>query len=111
MLLKNNPNLIIEEEVHELASILDAELKSYTKNAGWPDHIVKSLRVVADTNNNISYSFPEELSDEIDDLEYGAMGKMPSAAKRPFENRAGSIIANYIESKAFPRLFDALEVM
>lgn len=54
--------------------------------AGWPAKCVNKLTVVV-TSDGITIEYPEDLAEEIEDLEYGTYTTSPSPVMRSFIER------------------------
>lgn len=93
-----------------LQPVLEDNLKEFAETAGWPANIVKALSV--DFNgDNLLVKYPEELSDQIDDLEYGKMYGVPNPAIRPFIYNSESYIKDVLAVHTLALILDAEEVI
>lgn len=70
-------------------------LRTEAASAGWPDYIVDSIFVDFD-GSSLFINYPDQLSDEIDDLEYGKPYGLPNPVIRPFTSRSESIITQVL---------------
>jgi len=68
----------------------DAEFKAMAKSAGWPSELVEQISV----SSNIEFEYPDEVAEEIENLEYGEVGGAPNSVMRPFLARYGRGIAS-----------------
>ena len=74
----------LEQEVLEkLLPYLTEELQKMAKSSGWPSAIAASL-AVEEQNHDISITYPEQVEDEIQKLEYGDGIMPPRSVLRPF---------------------------
>jgi VIT1/CCC1 family predicted Fe2+/Mn2+ transporter len=73
----------------------DSEFKALAKSAGWPSELVEQISV----SSNIEFEYPDEVAEQIENLEYGEVGGAPNSVMRPFLARHGrSIAAGQAES-------------
>lgn len=89
---KPDLNSISAEVTAELLEDLNNDLQGGASSAGWPSHIVSSLSV-KNLNGSIFIDYPNTLSNEILDLEYGTDSTQPSAVMRKFKSRNADKIA------------------
>ena len=89
----------------ELESQLTAALKKMADAAEWPAHIISELIVNVDDDLQMVIQYPEALSAEIDDLEYGSADSgRPNSVIRPFTLEANKIITKYLLDVVFPKM-------
>ena len=67
----------------------DSEFKALAKSAGWPNELVEQISVTA----NIEFEYPDEIAEQIENLEYGEVGGAPNSVMRPFLARYGKDVA------------------
>lgn len=111
-MLRNAELVDIAEETSDiLSNPLTQELRSFAAGAGWPDYIVQSLTVEADGNGQLVINYPEALSLDIENLEYGDINSLPNAVIRPFIYRSQSDVSMAIEKYAVGELMETLGVV
>lgn len=94
----------VEEEAFlKAAERLTPEFRQLALNAGWPAGVVLQMTVEA-FEGALYVDYPEELKDEVEDLEYGTPKSAPNAVIRPFmaryEDNIGDIFSSAFESVA-----------
>ena len=83
-----------EEFSSKHISNADSEFKALAKSAGWPSELVEQISV----SSNVEFEYPDEVAEQIEDLEYGVVGGAPNSVMRPFLARYGkSVKANQEE--------------
>ena len=93
-----------------LRPVLEENLKKFAQTAGWPPNIVNSLSI--DFNgDDLLVKYPDEMSDEIDDLEYGKPYSVPKAAIRPFIYDSEAYIKDVLATHALGLILDEAEVI
>ena len=65
------------------AEQLSAELQQYARSAGWPEKICTQLRIRQEDGEYIA-SFPTNITNQVNDLEYGTQDSAPSPVIRTF---------------------------
>lgn len=79
-------NLIADKVTSTVAGSLTDDLQSYASDAGWPVHLVSSLSV-KNEDGVISIEYPDTMSKDILDLEFGTTKSSPTAVLRKFVTR------------------------
>lgn len=97
------------DAAHFLQPILQKNLQEDAATAGWPANIVQSLTVDFD-GSNLSVKYPDELADQIDDLEYGKPFGLPNAVIRPFVYSSEPYIRDVLVTRTLDLILDAEEV-
>ena len=111
-MLRNAELVDIAEETSDiLSNPLTDELRSMASAANWPDYIVQSLTVEADGKGELVINYPESLTLEIENLEYGDINSLPNAVLRPFIYRSHPEISKAIEQYAVGELMETLGVV
>jgi hypothetical protein len=82
---------------------LNKLLKSTALSAGWPKNLVDNLTVAFD-GKALYVNYPEQYAQQVEDLEYGAVGSLPNPAIRPFINRSDSVLKTVFQGKIFDDL-------
>jgi hypothetical protein len=80
---------IAESVTHELTMSLHETARA----ANWPGELINALEVIND-NGSVYVSYPDQLKQRIEDLEYGSTNESPNSVIRPFINRAVSTLSN-----------------
>lgn len=99
----------VSDAAHFLKPILQSNLTSDATTAGWPANIVSALVVDFD-GSNLSVKYPDELANQIDDLEYGKPFGLPNPVLRPFVYRSETYIEDVIVSRTLDLVLDMKEV-
>lgn len=89
--------------------VLNSRLKAFALAAGWPESIVNSMSIEFE-GGEIFINYPEALSDEIDDLEYGKPFTLPNPVIRPFIERNSSLVADVMAGTTVDRILELQEV-
>ena len=112
MLLKSDSlEQLSEKASTELIAPLTELLHSLASTSGWSPSIVSALKVNINEKHELFVDYPDALKEEIEDLEYGAFGKLPNAVIRPFILRAPDIISNILETHIVSELFYSMGVI
>lgn len=88
---------------------LNASLKTYASSAGWPEKVVAAMYVEFD-GGDIFINYPENLADEIDDLEYGKPFGLPNPVIRPFIERNKSVVVDVLANITLDKILQMEEV-
>ena len=65
------------------AEQLSAELQQYARSSGWPENICTQLHIRQEDGEYVA-SFPSNITDQVNDLEYGTQTTPPNPAIRTF---------------------------
>jgi hypothetical protein len=80
----------IKDALHKASGdathLMSAHLRSEARASGWPEHIVRTLRVSHNNGEFHIHAHPDHHA-EIQNLEYGTPSTQPTAAIRRFNNR------------------------
>ena len=71
----------------DISKGLTAKLRAYAYNNGWPTNLSRTLSVVKNSDETFRIGFPEELEDQILDVEMGTQNNPPNPVMRQFMNR------------------------
>ena len=74
---------LAQAALQKAAERLTPELKNTALMSGWPPYIVEQL-TVKESDGELYVDYPQELSSQIEDLEYGTQTATPNAVLRPF---------------------------
>ena len=94
----------------ELTPLLTTDLHIIAAQSGWPQTLVKVLKVDLSPTLQLEVTYPEENKSEVEDMEYGTPSQLPNAAIRPFILRAPKIIEKFLEERTLPEMFKELGV-
>lgn len=100
---------VATDAAHFLTPILQEKLRELAETSGWPTNVVNALVVDFD-GNNLSIKYPDEMSDEIDDLEYGKPFGLPNSVIRSFVYNSEPYIKEVLVSRTLDLILDASEV-
>jgi hypothetical protein len=96
----------------ELAEYLKPKLETlFTKlavSSGWPSNIIEAVTVVINPDLSLTLEYPDTLKDQIENLEYGAIGEIPNAVIRPFMLRSQAYVEAAIKDKTLGALLDSV---
>jgi hypothetical protein len=74
----------LEDNLKTASLSLNKAWTGTAQNAGWPDEMHSQVSVNA-SPSGVSFNYPDAISDEVFDTEYGSVGKKPKAAMRVLE--------------------------
>lgn len=97
------------DAAHFLQPILQDNLTELATTAGWPANIVAALVVDFD-GSSLSVKYPDELANEIDDLEYGKPFGVPNSVIRPFVYDSEPYIKEVLVCRTLDLILDTEEV-
>ena len=80
-------------------------LKVSAKNAGWPNNVVKQLKV-SFKDLQITVYYPETYAQQIDDLEYGNGTDSPQPVFRQFVAKNMNLITKDLSDSSLDYLFE-----
>ena len=99
-------NSSIFKSVRELDRQLTKDLQTRALNAGWPKSVVSQLRVKV-SKNDVSVTWPSNIADIVDDLEYGTPDAQPKPVLRTFNSQHGKDIADSMAKDSLDFFFDS----
>jgi len=109
--LRNDSIEAIAEDTSDTLSLpLTLELRTMANGAQWPSNFVAALTVDYD-NGEIVVNYPEALSEQIENLEYGDINSLPNSVIRPFIYRAQNDIKSVIERQALGDLMEMVGIV
>jgi len=79
-------------KAQELSKKMTIKLRNAALNAAWPSMIVSNMSVVV-KDSKLVIDYPEDLQEEINDLEFGTGPTPPASVIRPFLNRTDEYIS------------------
>lgn len=101
-----NLQFVASDAARLLQPLLEQHLQDTAEAANWPENIIKSLSVVFD-GENLLVKYPDELSAEIDDLEYGKPFGLPNPVIRPFIYSSEDYIKEILVVRTLDLILDA----
>jgi hypothetical protein len=84
---------------------LTQQLRQLADASDWPAEVIAQLSVDWD-GTNLSVSYPPEIADQVNDLEYGTNSDKPNSVIRAFIYRSVPIIKNVFANKTMKNLMD-----
>ena len=112
MLLANvDIEQLCDVAIEDIVPLLTEYLRTTAYNSGWPANFIANLEVSVDKDYTLFVTYPDEMDDEIGDLEYGHLNSMPNAAIRPFLLRAPNIVNQVLQDIILPQLLAELGVL
>jgi hypothetical protein len=103
--VEDNVQVLESEVVDEILPYLNKELQRAAETAGWPKEITEKMSVTAE-GGDLLVSYPDDVADKIEELEYGTQTKPPRAVIRPFISRQSPEVSNRISEIAAWLLID-----
>lgn len=85
----NNYRQVLAQSAQKTAVMMTAELRQECLSSGWPSSVVSRIRVKFEGNKFI-YDIPEDLKNQVGDLEYGTPSKQLSPALHRYGNRTNN---------------------
>ena len=80
-----NTDSIAQKALRKAAERLTPELRNKAIMVGWPPYIVEELTVeVNESDGEFYVDYPENLAQQIEDLEYGTQKRPGNPVIRPF---------------------------
>lgn len=86
-MIQSDVNNIIKEVGVSILPTLKKDLNKRANAAKWPEGVVPFLDVDM-VDGSIVITYPQELQEQIEDLEYGKTSMFPNPVLRPFVNSA-----------------------
>lgn len=96
---------VANDAAYTAIPLLENLLTNLATESEWPEHLIKAMSVQYD-GENLILSYPPELAEEINDLEYGTLNKLPNAVIRPFLSRSSDIIQNVLVTNSFDDIME-----
>lgn len=81
--------------LNKLKGAFTHSIKQDALRAGWPEDVVKSLKVIVD-GDTIKVSYPDKYAKIIEDLEYGTENSSPQPILRSFLDKNAQQISNHL---------------
>jgi hypothetical protein len=104
-------NDLCDVAVENIVPPLEEYLRTIAYNSGWPANFIANLNISVDEDYTLSISYPDDMEDEIGDLEYGNLNALPNAVIRPFLLRAPDVINQILQDVILPQLLADLGVL
>lgn len=102
---------IAEDTCDILSNPETLELRVMAKGANWPDNIVNLLTVESDGDGALIINYPENITEDVENLEYGDINSLPTPVIRPFIYRAQNDVSRAIEKYALGEVMKVLGVV
>ena len=96
---------VASDAAQYLQPILQNNLRKMAEDSGWPVNIVSSLSVDFD-GERLSVRYPDSMSNEVDDLEYGKPYGLPNPVIRPFKYRSEGVIQSALLERTLDLILD-----
>ena len=80
------------------------EFENMLRQSGWPQAVREKITLVV-TEESIGVSWPPELNKQIDDLEYGTIGKTPTHFLRKVDEYIDSVVAREVSKATSALMF------
>jgi hypothetical protein len=106
---ENELQFAATEAARILRPQLEESLQDAAEASGWPAEVVSALTIDFD-GTSLAVNYPDELSETIDNLEYGAPYKLPKSVIRPFISRSEPYIKDVLTSVTLDALLEMEEV-
>ena len=88
-------NSAIHNSHRDASRYFAAHLRTEARASGWPEHIVRSMKVSYTPDNGFQAKFHPGHHEEAMNLEYGTLSTQPTAALRRASNRTHEV-ANFM---------------
>jgi hypothetical protein len=93
---RKNNELQAHQIADSLSPVFTQEFQSIAKASGWPTHLINAIQVVVHPDTSIALEYPNELQQEIEDLEYGPEFGVANTAIRAFMYRCEATLQSYL---------------
>lgn len=97
------------EAANTLQPMLEDRLKGLAKAASWPEKVISALTVDFD-GSNLIIKYPDNMAEEIDDLEYGKPYGLPNPVFYPFITRNQDLIQDVLALNTLDFIMETEEV-
>lgn len=105
MTATNDLDAVVLDTAYYLIPQLTEELRATAKNSGWPKDVIDALTVTFD-GSNIIVDYPKQISQLVDNLEYGNGSNLPNSVIRSFIYRSGDTVKSVISDRSVSNLFE-----
>ena len=105
----DNVDILASDAAYALIPILEENLRLAADAGGWSDEIISKLSVEY-KDGALSITYPDELEQQIQDLEYGSEGIPPRPVIRSFIYRADPYIKSVLANQTIDLLMQYEEV-
>ena len=72
----------------------------------WPSNLIAALTVESNEEGELQVTYPEELAEAIENLEYGDINSLPNPVIRPFIYRSQGQVSKVIEHESVGALME-----
>lgn len=79
----------------QLKPVLQSSLRGYASDAGWPSEAISALSIEM-VNEDLEVHIADNMSDQVNALEYGTADTPPAPAIRKFNAALPSLISPYL---------------
>lgn len=93
------------DAAYALVNDLTTQLKELALASDWPKDVVAQLSVEWD-GRNISVVYPSNISQAVEDLEYGSNSNRPNSVIRSFIYRSVPTVKHVFATRTIPQLMD-----
>lgn len=94
---------IAQAAADTLSEPLTLELRSMANAAGWPAYLISVLMVDYE-DGDLVINYPEDVKEQIENLEYGDINSLPTPVLRPFSYRIKTDIDSVLEKQSLGAL-------
>lgn len=109
MSLNNEVDTLAADAAYYLIPQLERDLRLAAEAGGWPSAIADQLTISYE-NGNLVVTYPQDLDETINNLEYGYAGQPPRPVLRSFSYRADKDIKAVLANDTFDLLMQYEEV-
>lgn len=78
-----NPEVLAAQAGENIVQRFTGVLRNMAYDAGWPDDVVSSLSLIYE-DGTVKIAYPERLTAQVNDLEFGKDGQPPNSVIRTF---------------------------
>ena len=100
-----NLEALSDKTADTLIDPLTTQLRLIARESGWPARLIQGLTVTVDDTHTLYVDYPDELREDIENMEYGDINGLPNAAIRPFIFRAPKLVEEIIREQTLQDLF------
>lgn len=101
----NELDAVVSDAAYHLIPQLTEELRATAKNSGWPQSVINALSITFD-GSDIIVDYPKQLSQIVDNLEYGNGSDLPNSVIRAFIYRSGDTVRSVLANRSVNNLFE-----
>lgn len=105
----NEVDSAVSDAAFYLVPVLTDELQSLAIASNWPARVIKQITVSFD-GASLYIDYPDDIAQEIQDLEYGKTGQVPNSVLRSFVYKIQPLIKEFYKDHVASNLFDLEEI-